>query len=113
MAGINPISGVGPTWPAGGAGGVGGVGGLGGVGQSAQPGETKADFAKMLKTYVGEVDGKQQTSYDAVKDLIAGKTQDVMPVVTAVAQADMSFKLLMGVRNKMIEAYKQTMNMQV
>lgn len=107
MAGINPISGVGPTWPAGGAGGVGGVGG------PAQAGETKADFAKMLKTYVGEVDGKQHTSYDAVKDLIAGKTQDVLPVVNAVAQADMSFKLLMGVRNKMIEAYKQTMNMQV
>ena len=107
MAGINPIGGVGPTWP------VSGAGGVGGVSQPSQPGQTKADFAKMLKTYVGEVDGKQQSSYDAVKDLIAGKTQDVMPVVTAVAQADMSFKLLMGVRNKMIEAYKQTMSMQV
>ena len=110
MAGINPISGVGPAWPMGGAGGVGGVGG---VGESAKAGESKADFAKMLKTYVGDVDGKQHNSYDAVKDLIAGKTQDVLPVVNAVAQADMSFKLLMGVRNKMIEAYKQTMNMQV
>lgn len=107
MAGINPIGGVGPTWPAGGASGVGGVG------QPSPSGGTKGDFAKMLKTYVGEVDGKQHTSYDAVKDLIAGKTADVLPVVTAVAQADMSFKLLMGVRNKMIEAYKQTMNMQV
>jgi flagellar hook-basal body complex protein FliE len=107
MAGINPIGGVGPTWPTSGAGGVGGVG------QPAQGGAAKADFAKMLKTYVGEVDGKQQASYDAVKDLIAGRTLDVLPVVNAVAQADMSFKLLMGVRNKMIEAYKQTMNMQV
>ena len=110
MAGINPISGVSPIWPTGGAGGVGGVGG---VSQPAGAGQTKADFAKMLKTYVGEVDNKQQASYEAVKDLIAGRTQDVLPVVNAMAQADMSFKLLMGVRNKMIEAYKQTMNMQV
>jgi flagellar hook-basal body complex protein FliE len=107
MAGISPIGGLGATWP------VGGASGVGGVSQPAQSGQTKADFAKMLKTYVGEVDGKQHASYDAVKDLIAGKTQDVLPVVSAVAQADMSFKLLMGVRNKMIEAYKQTMNMQV
>jgi flagellar hook-basal body complex protein FliE len=48
-----------------------------------------------------------------MKDLIAGKTEDVLPVVNAVAKADLSFKLLMGVRNKVIEAYKQTMNMQV
>jgi flagellar hook-basal body complex protein FliE len=36
-----------------------------------------------------------------------------VPVVAAVAKADMSFKLLMGVRNKVIEAYRQTMNMQI
>jgi len=34
-------------------------------------------------------------------------------VVTEVAKADMSFKLLMAVRNKVIEAYKQTINMQI
>jgi flagellar hook-basal body complex protein FliE len=32
-------------------------------------------------------------------------------VVAAVAKADVSFKVLVGVRNKLIEAYKQTMNM--
>jgi flagellar hook-basal body complex protein FliE len=30
-----------------------------------------------------------------------------------VAKADLSFKLLMAVRNKVIEAYKQTINMQI
>jgi flagellar hook-basal body complex protein FliE len=87
-------------------------GAVSGAGRAGQA-EAKADFAKMLKTYVNEVDGKQQASYSAVKDLVAGRTQDILPVVNAVAQADVSFKLLMGVRNKVIEAYKQTMNMQV
>ena len=113
MAAINPVSGIRPPM-AGGVGGVGG-GGVGGVGGPArqEPPAGKADFGKMLNDYLGDVNNKQQASYEAMKDLIAGKTQDILPVVNAIAQADMSFKLLMGVRNKVIEAYKQTMNMQV
>jgi flagellar hook-basal body complex protein FliE len=42
---------------------------------------------------------------------LSGKNEDITSVVSAVAKADMSFKLLVGVRNKLIEAYKQTMNM--
>jgi len=34
-------------------------------------------------------------------------------VVASVAKADMSFKLLVGVRDKLVEAYKETMKMQV
>ena len=70
-------------------------------------------FGKMLKAYLGDVDAKQHTSDAAIRDLISGKSEDVLPVVQAVAKADLSFKLLMGVRNKVIEAYKQTMQMQV
>ena len=105
MAGINPTSGIGPPMAA------GLTGGAGRARQAAQP--DKPQFAKMLKAYVDQVDHTQQASYQAMKDLIAGKTQDIVPVANAVAKADLSFKLLMGVRNKVIEAYKQTMNMQV
>jgi flagellar hook-basal body complex protein FliE len=67
----------------------------------------------MLGRYVSQVDQAQQASVSAVQDLLTGKSEDILPVVSAVAKADLSFKLLMGVRNKVIEAYKQTMNMQV
>jgi len=80
-------------------------------GPKTSPG--KGDFGKMLRTYLGEVDAKQHGSDTAIRDLISGKTQEVVPVINAVAQADLSFKMLMSVRNKVIEAYKQTMNMQV
>jgi flagellar hook-basal body complex protein FliE len=46
-------------------------------------------------------------------DLLGGKQQDINAVVASVAKADMSFKLLVGVRNKLVEAYKETMRMQV
>ncbi len=104
MAGIGPINGVRPPMQATGASRA----------DQAPAGEKHdGQFGKVLKTYVDNVDDKQQASYEAIRDLVAGKSNDVMPVVSAVAKADMSFKLLMGVRNKVIEAYKQTMNMQV
>jgi len=76
-------------------------------------GESKADFASTLRQCVDQAETDQQASARAVQDLLSGKTEDVVPVVAAVAKADMSFKLLMGVRNKVIEAYRQTMNMQI
>ena len=102
MAGITPTSGIGSAYtpqfqPAGAA-------------RKQAPG---GQFAATLKEHLDEVDGKQQQSYAAIRDLISGKTDNVLPVINSVAKADLSFKLLMGVRNKVVEAYKQTMNMQV
>ena len=80
---------------------------------AAPAGDDRIDFASTLRRCVEQAEGDQQASTRAVQDLLSGRTEDVVPVVAAVAKADMSFKLLMGVRNKVIEAYRQTMNMQI
>ena len=67
--------------------------------------------AKAVEKYISKVDDIQQSSDMSIKDLLSGKNEDIISVVSAAAKADMSFKLLVGVRNKLIEAYKQTMNM--
>ena len=74
----------------------------------------KSDFdntVKAVEQYISRVDEIQQSSDTSIKDLLSGKNEDIISVVSAAAKADMSFKLLVGVRNKLIEAYKQTMNM--
>ena len=74
----------------------------------------KSDFANTIKAvekYISKVDDLQQSSDMSIKDLLSGENGDITSVVSAVAKADMSFKLLVGVRNKLIEAYKQTMSM--
>jgi len=84
------------------------------VPEAAQGNNKKSDFANTVKSvgqYISKVDELQQSSNTSVVELLAGKNQDVTSVISAVAKADMSFKLLVGVRNKLIEAYKQTMNM--
>ena len=78
------------------------------------PGQSEfTDAVKAVGEYISDVDDLQQSSDASVKDLLAGKNNDITSVVSAVAKADMSFKLLVGVRNKLIDAYKQTMQMSV
>lgn len=76
----------------------------------------KADFSQAVKAvdkYVRQVDDLQQDSDASIEDLLTGKNNDITAVVSSVAKADVSFKVLVGVRNKLIEAYKQTMNMSI
>jgi flagellar hook-basal body complex protein FliE len=76
----------------------------------------KADFSQAVKAldkYVSQVDDLQKSSETSIEDLLTGKNNDITAVVSSVAKADVSFKVLVGVRNKLIEAYKQTMNMQI
>ncbi|OHB62440.1 MAG: flagellar hook-basal body complex protein FliE [Planctomycetes bacterium RBG_13_60_9] len=85
-----------------------------GMPQPASPGPSKVDFSQAVKAvgaYVSKIDDLQQASDTSVQDLLTGKNNDITTVVSAVAKADLSFNVLVGVRNKLIEAYKQTMNM--
>ena len=81
------------------------------IGGANNKNEKFSNTIKAVAKYMSETDDLQQSSDTAIKDLITGKTGDINSVVSTMAKADMSFKLLVGVRNKLIEAYKQTMNM--
>ena len=109
---MGPLNSSQGAWGANGAGAVGG--GSFGTPKVGGADGNKAGFADAIKgagDYVNKVDELQQTSDTSIKDLLSGKNEDLTSVVSAVAKADMSFKLLVGVRNKLIEAYKQTMSM--
>jgi flagellar hook-basal body complex protein FliE len=82
--------------------------GLGGAAGGGAP----VDFGQLVGQAVHGVNENQQKAAMSIQDLLSGQG-DLLPVVTEVAKADMSFKMLMAVRNKVIEAYKQTINMQV
>ena len=86
------------------------IGGVGGASKAVGNGQ---DFGKTVKEYVSKANDLQQDSENSIKDLLTGKNQDINSVVASVAKADASFKLLVGVRNKIIEAYKETMKMQI
>lgn len=108
MAGIPPVSGLSGSYPA------RPIAPTVAPPASAPAGEAPSGgFGEVLKAFVDNVDARQKASVRAVQDLVTGKTGDLLPVVNEVAKADLSFKLLLGVRNKVIEAYKETMRMQI
>ncbi len=90
------------------------VGSVGSVNQKpAGSGSAFADSVKAAQNQLGKVNDLQKASDASIKDLLSGKNEDITSVVSSVAKADMSFKMLVGVRNKLVEAYKETMNMQI
>jgi flagellar hook-basal body complex protein FliE len=72
-----------------------------------------ADFRQMLDGYLDQVNQLQSQADRAVADLAAGKTDNLHQVVAAVSEADLSFRLMMEIRNKLLDAYNEIMRMQV
>ena len=79
--------------------------------QLVQPG-SQGSFADLVEGFVQQTNDQQEASNIAVDDLISGKTDNVREVVMAVANAEMSFQFFMEVRNKLVDSYKELMNMQ-
>ena len=70
-------------------------------------------FKKVLQKFLSEVNDMQLNADETIKKLASGEIKDLHQVMTALAEADISFKMMMTIRNKLIEAYKEIMKMQV
>lgn len=75
--------------------------------------QSNGSFGDKILESINKVNDQQNQANLSILDLMTGKQQDINTVVAEVAKADMSFKLLVGVRNKLVEAYKETMRMQI
>jgi flagellar hook-basal body complex protein FliE len=77
------------------------------------PSRKTGEFVKLLGRLVGQVNDKQMKAETTVKDLVAGKIENVHEIMLVEAEADISFRMLLQARNKLVEAYKEIMRMQI
>ncbi len=70
-----------------------------------------AAFGAVLQDAIGKVASVQKEADTAIKELASGG--DITQAVLAMEKADMSFQLMVEVRNKLIGAYEEVMRMQV
>jgi flagellar hook-basal body complex protein FliE len=86
-----------------------------GVSAGAAPGAkpASADFGEVLRDSLAEVNRLQQEADTAVESLVTGKGLSLHETMIALEKADLSFRLMMQVRNKIVEAYREIMSMQV
>lgn len=76
------------------------------------PGSGK-DFQSLLMDNLNEVNRLQREADQGVAALMTGETDDVAEVMTAVNKAGIAFDLLMEVRNKLLDAYREIQEMRV
>lgn len=70
-------------------------------------------FLDSLKSAIGKVNDTQLEAGRAVDALMTGDTQDLHRTMVALQQADVSFQLMMQVRNKLVSAYEEIQRMQL
>ena len=70
-------------------------------------------FFDALEKSMSEVNADQLQADVAIKDLVAGRTKNIHETMLQIQKAELSLKTMMQVRNKIIEAYKEIIRMQV
>ena len=70
------------------------------------------DFGAVLKNAVNNVDQINASAGAQVSNLLQGGGGDMTSVMIAVEKADVSFQLMMQVRNKIVSAYQDIEKMQ-
>ena len=83
--------------------------------QAANRTEAKpqGSFGDVLKSSLAEVNRLQKQADAAITELAKGDKVSLHETMIAMEQADVSFKLMMEVRNKIVEAYQEIMRIQV
>ena len=70
-------------------------------------------FSNVLGRMVEEVNNRQVVANQAVGALQGGQTVPLHEAVIAMEEANVSFQLMIEVRNKLLESYQELMRMQI
>lgn len=78
------------------------------VGNGNQP-----SFKSLLLDGLQEVNSMQQEADVAVQQLMTGEDVDPAVVLTTIQKADMSFRMMSQIRNKLVAAYQEIKEMRI
>ena len=70
-------------------------------------------FGDVLENAIQEVSNLQQQAGAESQKLLTGNSQDIHSAMVALQKADVSFQMMMQVRNKLVSAYQEIMKTQV
>jgi flagellar hook-basal body complex protein FliE len=78
---------------------------------SVKPAESP--FNNLIDRLLGQAAGHQAEADQAVEKLALGQTDSLHGVMLSVAKADLSFHMILEIRNRMTDAYQEIMRMSV
>jgi flagellar hook-basal body complex protein FliE len=80
---------------------------------SSQPAGDAASFKDFLIKSIGEVNTMQNQADEAVETLMSGGDADPAAVLTAVQKADLAFRMMMQMRNKVMSVYQEVKDIRI
>ncbi|MBM4165813.1 MAG: flagellar hook-basal body complex protein FliE [Ignavibacteria bacterium] len=75
--------------------------------------QPKTNFVDVIKEAVGDVNMLQVQAGKAVEQMVSGEAANIHDVMIAIEKARTSFDLLLEVRNKALDMYRELMRIQV
>ena len=74
---------------------------------------TERDFAAELEAAIDRVDTAQEDADRAVQNVASGKDVNLHGMTISLEKADVALRTMVTVRDKVVEAYQQVMNMSI
>jgi len=79
---------------------------------AAQPADSNS-FSSLLGKLVSDVNAQQQAAGQNVNALQSGQNVPLHQAVISMEEANVSFQLMVEVRNRLLESYQEIMRMQI
>lgn len=85
--------------------------------KSIQPGKNKSvgieDFGNTITDFINDVNKSQMESHQAVQDFVSGNGVELHEVMIAGEKAKTNLELLMEIRNKAVDMFKELTRMPI
>jgi flagellar hook-basal body complex protein FliE len=78
-----------------------------------QPASGPASFGNVIQRFIQDTNAQQVQADQSVELLATGQSDSVHETMLALTKADLSLRVFMEVRNKVIDAYQEVMRMQL
>ena len=75
--------------------------------ETGKPVDDRSDFFSQLQTAFNQVEQLQTEADQQIAGLLNGQGEDIHKAMIAVEKANLSFQLMMQVRNKIVQAYEE------
>ena len=82
--------------------------------QTSKANEVKGkDFGDTISDFLKAVNDSQKQSAQKVSDVIEGKSENLHEAMIMLEESKLSFQLMLEIRNKLLDSYKEIERMQV
>ncbi len=75
--------------------------------------DKKADFGDTITDFIQSVNAAAKDAGGKSMDIVQGRSDNIQEAMAALEESGLSFKLMVEIRNKLLESYKEVERMSV